>query len=53
MIGTFLGEDLWAFGGGAGKLEGPFHSLGAGVTKEAGVARRAKFFDERDRKSVV
>jgi hypothetical protein len=46
VIGTFLGEDLWAFGGGAGKLEGPFHSLGAGVTKEAGVARRAKFFDE-------
>ena len=46
MIGTFLGEDLWTFGGGAGKLEGPFHSLGAGVAKEAGVARRAKFFDE-------
>ena len=46
MIGTFLGEDLWTFGGGAGKLEGPFHSLGAGVAKEAGVARGAKFFDE-------
>ena len=46
MIGTFLGEDLWAFGGGAGKLEGPFHGFGARVAKEAGVARGAKFFDE-------
>jgi len=46
VIGTFLGEDLWAFGGGAGKLEGPFHGFGARVAKEAGVARGAKFFDE-------
>ena len=46
MIGTFLSEDLWAFGGGAGKLEGPFHGFGARVAKEAGIARRAKFFDE-------
>ena len=46
MIGTFLGEDLWAFGGGAGKLEGPFNGFGARVAKEAGVARGAEFFDE-------
>ena len=46
MIGTFLSEDLWAFGGGAGKLEGPFHGFGARVAKEAGIARRAEFFDK-------
>lgn len=46
MIRTFLGENLWAFGGGAGELEGAFDGFGTGVAKEAGVARGAKFFDE-------
>ena len=46
MIGTFLSEDLWTLGGSAGELQGAFDGFGARITKEASVARGAKFFDE-------
>ena len=46
MVGAFLGEDAGALGGGAGKFQGTFDGFGSGITKEAGIAGRAEFFDE-------
>ena len=45
VVRTFLGEDLWTFCVGPGKLEGTFHRLGARVAQEAGIAR-GEFFGE-------
>lgn len=46
MVGAFLGEDAGALGGGAGKFQGTFDGFGSRITKEAGIAGRAEFFDE-------
>jgi len=46
VVGTFMGENFWAFGGGAGEFQGSFDCFRSGVAEEAGIARGTQFFDE-------